>query len=191
MGMSGSFFAVRKDLCTDWPEEYPGDIFASFNAVRAGKRGIFDHKLKSYYSSVCSPKQQYWRRVRTTTGGIIAVSKNLDLLNPIRYGFFSLQLFFHKVLRWLLPFVITVIFGANIVLSKNSVFYALSLAIQLSFCSMGLYSLFRSDVENISLQRKILYWILDCVAVTHAWLYFLRGDKFIIWNPTKRNLVNK
>ena len=113
VGLSGSFFAARREVCQNWANVLDSDFNTLFNAVKAGLRGVTDPDSIGYYENLADERQEFNRKVRTVLRGIAVFMKNLALLNPIRYGVFSWQLFSHKLCRWLVPFAMLLVFLCN------------------------------------------------------------------------------
>ena len=58
------------------------------------------------------------------------------ILNPFRYPLYSWGLVSHKLLRWLVPYFLIVVFVVNLGLLKHP-FYRLSLALQVLFYGLA------------------------------------------------------
>jgi hypothetical protein len=71
--------------------------------------------------------------VRTITRGISALMVSIGLLNPLKYGFFSWQLFTHKFMRWMVPLFMAAAFAANIILATKRRLYFLILVLHALF----------------------------------------------------------
>ena len=104
VGLSGSFFAARRDVCRKWATDRQSDFSTLLNAVEIGLRGVLDPESAGYYRSVVDDRRESERKVRTVVRGIAVLARNLRMLNPLRYGLFAWQLASHKLGRWLIPF---------------------------------------------------------------------------------------
>ena len=141
IGLSGSFFAARRRICTPWPIDIPSDFATVLNAVRHGLRGVSDANAVGYYRDLADPGQEYGRKVRTIVRGVTALMKHLPLLNPFRYGLFAWQLASHKLCRWLVPFAMVIAMVTNAALAAGSAGYAVLAAAQLLFYAVAFLSL--------------------------------------------------
>jgi hypothetical protein len=65
------------------------------------------------------------------------------LLNPVRAGSFSLVLWSHKVMRWLVPWFLLAMLIANVVLVTQPLFAVIG-AVQCLFYAVGLLALTRA-----------------------------------------------
>jgi cellulose synthase/poly-beta-1,6-N-acetylglucosamine synthase-like glycosyltransferase len=71
-GMSGSYFAARRELCEDWRPELSNDFYLAMIAVMNGLRAIVDPGVVGYYSSVRQYSAEFKRKVRTIVHGLDA-----------------------------------------------------------------------------------------------------------------------
>ncbi|MGH9894714.1 MAG: glycosyltransferase family 2 protein, partial [bacterium] len=104
VGLSGSFFAARREVCRNWAADRQSDFNTLLNAVEMDLRGVLDPESPGYYRNILDDQQEFQRKVRTVVRGIAVFAANLRMLNPLRYGLFSWQLLSHKLCRWLVPF---------------------------------------------------------------------------------------
>jgi hypothetical protein len=70
----------------------------------ADYRLVFAPDAVAYEPAADSSKAEFARKVRITTRGLHGVLVMRQLLNPFRYGFYSVELFSHKVMRRLVVF---------------------------------------------------------------------------------------
>src|SRR5438132_9947007 len=89
VGLSGSFFAARRDVCQTWASGLQSDFNTLLNSVKLGLRGVSDPESIGYYKSIADESKESERKVRTVLRGISVLMKSLHLLNPLRYRLFS------------------------------------------------------------------------------------------------------
>jgi glycosyltransferase involved in cell wall biosynthesis len=104
VGLSGSFFAARREVCKDWKTDLQSDFNTLLNSIRIGLRGVSDPDAVGYYRNVKSHKKEFERKVRTVVRGISVFMRAKTMIDPRKYGFFAFQLLSHKLCRWLVPF---------------------------------------------------------------------------------------
>ncbi|MGI0015593.1 MAG: glycosyltransferase family 2 protein, partial [Nitrososphaera sp.] len=91
VGLSGSFFAVRRDLCEDWDITIPSDFNSALNCISRGYIAVADSRVLGFYQDIKDSKKEYQRKVRTVIRGISAVASQPRVLNPLKVGFFAFQ----------------------------------------------------------------------------------------------------
>jgi len=182
VGLSGSFFAARRDVCRRWSPDRQSDFNTLLNSVELGLRGVLDPDSVGYYRSIANPSREFQRKVRTVVRGIAVLAPSLRYLNPFRFGLFAWQLASHKVCRWLVPFAMLGALVANLALISHSPFYQVTLVLQAGFYLAALAGL-RTDARILRLPSFL------CVAnfaVFMAWLRFARGERIALWSPSSR-----
>lgn len=186
VGLSGSFFAARRDVCQDWAIDRQSDFNTLINSVKLGLRGISDLESIGYYKQLVDDRKEFERKVRTVLRGIVVFMKSLSLLNPFRYGLFSWQLFSHKLCRWLVPFAMILVFLSNTFLISSSSFYRFTLSLQVVFYSIGSASILSQRFPKDEFLKIPSFFILVNCSILYAWCRYARGDRIVGWNPSKR-----
>ena len=179
VGNSGWFFAVRRGPCDLWPEDMASDFTMLLRTVRGGLRGVVDPRAIGCAVATRSGAREFHRKVRTIARGMVVLAAHREMLNPLRYGFFSLQLLSHKLLRWLLPFALLLMLASNVVLAMDSGFYRWVLLAQVAFYGTG------ALVRGARIPR---FFVMSNAATLVAWWKFLTGERFVVWDPTPRTL---
>ncbi|MGE3509282.1 MAG: glycosyltransferase family 2 protein [Vicinamibacterales bacterium] len=185
VGLSGSFFAARRAICTPWRTDIPSDFTTVLNAVRHGLRGVSDQDSVGYYKDLADPAREYGRKVRTIVRGVTALLKHLHLLNPFRYGLFAWQLASHKLCRWLVPFAMMAAAASNAVLAGRSAFYGVLAIGQVLFYVLAFVSL-KSSVRWLRPARPIGFLVMANVSILDAWFRLARGRTVVAWTPSER-----
>jgi cellulose synthase/poly-beta-1,6-N-acetylglucosamine synthase-like glycosyltransferase len=184
VGLSGSLFAVRREVCAQWSEELPSDFHLILTAVRLGYRGVSAPDARGYYRPVQDEEKEFRRKIRTILRGMTVFFRSLDLLNPFRYGFFSLELASHKLFRWLVPWFLLAALAANAVLAADSVFYTVLLALQALFYLAALAG-WKPGLGWLPF--RVPFWFcLFNAAILRAWLEMFGGNRIVLWEPTRR-----
>lgn len=186
VGLSGSFFAARRTVCTPWAEDLQSDFNTLLNSMKAGLRGVSDSQSVGYYRNLTDEKKEYQRKVRTVLRGIAVLMRSLPMLNPFRYGMFAWQLFSHKLCRWLVPFAMIAAFISNVVLATHSAFYRVLLVGQAIFYVLAAAYAGCDWMPKSNLLRLPSFFVLVNLSILDAWMRFLRGDRVFRWEPSKR-----
>ena len=186
VGLSGSFFAARREVCQDWDIHVPSDFNTALNCVRHGLAAVSDPKLFGYYQDVMDPGLEYRRKLRTVIRGLAGLWNRREVLNPLRFGLFAFQVWGHKVMRWLVPWFILLLYGsAWALINKGWVYQAVMIAETLFFLLVLLAALL-PPLRAWTLFKIPFYFTQVNVAIAHATLLFLAGRRITVWQPTKR-----
>lgn len=185
VGLSGSFFAARKEVCRNWAIDLQSDFNTLLNSVKMGLRGVSDSESIGYYKNIADEKKEFDRKVRTVLRGISVFMKRLPLLNPFKYGLFSWQLFSHKLCRWLVPFAMIIAFLSNAIFAGDSGFYQITLTLQVIFYLMALLGI-TTNLFSKNILKLPSFLVVVNLSILNAWFLYIRGRRMVSWNPSKR-----
>lgn len=186
VGLSGSFFAARRTVCSPWADDLQSDFNTLLNSMKAGLRGVSDPGSVGYYKNLTDEKKEYQRKVRTVLRGIAVLMRSLPMLNPFRYGIFAWQLFSHKLCRWLVPFAMIGALVSNSVLAINSVPYRVLLLAHVLFYTIAAAYAGCSWMPKSNVFRLPSFFVVVNLSILDAWMRYFRGDRVFRWEPSKR-----
>lgn len=186
VGLSGSFFAVRREVCKPWAIDLDSDFNTLLNAIRLGLRGVSDHESEGYYENIIDEKKEHDRKVRTVLRGITVVMRNLPLLNPLKYGLFSWQLFSHKLCRWLVPFAMILTFLSNVFLISLSALYLYIFILQFTFYIIAFSGIWTDFFLKKNILKIPSFFVLVNLSILNAWYRYVQGERMITWTPSQR-----
>jgi hypothetical protein len=182
VGLSGSLFAARRDVCRQWAPDRQSDFSTLLSSVRLGLRGVLDSESAGYYRNITDDRRELQRKIRTVVRGIAVLMANAGMLMPLRNPVFAWQLASHKLCRWLVPFGMLGAAVANLFLLDRSVVYQITFAAQFAFYA----SAFAGLRTRARILRLPSYLLLANFAILVAWLCYARGDRMTTWNPSER-----
>ena len=133
VGGDGAIYAIRKALYTPMRADAISDFVNPLQIVRDGHRCIYEPEARSYERAADNFDKEFRRKVRIVNRGWRAAFSLKALLNPLRYGFFSVELFSHKVLRWLVPVFLVALLCVNGWLVDRGPIYAVAMFLQVAF----------------------------------------------------------
>lgn len=186
VGLSGSFFAAKKEVCQDFSSEMQSDFRTVLNSMKLGLRGVSDPKALGYYPDVSDEKSEFDRKVRTVLRGLTVFFRHLEFLNPFRYGLFSYQYFCHKLLRWLVPVFLFIALLTNFILATTSSLYYILLLCQSAFYAIAVWRWQRETAPSNTLLKIPMYFLAVNASIFVAWWRYLRGQRVVMWTPSER-----
>jgi len=186
VGLSGSFFAARKEVCQDFSGEMQSDFRTVLSSLKMGMKGVSDPKSIGYYQDVSDEEKEFTRKVRTVLRGLTVFFKHLEFLNFLKYGFFSYQYLCHKLIRWLVPAFLFIVFVSNFILAwKSDLFLGLFLA-QLGFYVWAILGWKVKSLIKGGLFKIPVYFLIVNASIFVAWWKYLKGERVIMWTPSER-----
>lgn len=186
VGLSGSFFAARRTVCSPWADDLQSDFNTLLNSMKTGLRGVSDPRSVGYYKNLTDEKKEYQRKVRTVLRGIAVLMRSLPMLNPFRYGIFAWQLFSHKLCRWLVPFAMIGALVSNSVLAIDSMPYRVLLLAHVLFYMIAVAYAGCSWMPKSNVFRLPSFFVVVNLSILDAWMRYFRGDRVFRWEPSKR-----
>jgi glycosyltransferase involved in cell wall biosynthesis len=187
VGLSGSFFAARRDVCRKaWSEDLQSDFHTVLNSMHMGLRGVSDPDSVGCYLNIADERKEYERKVRTVVRGISVLMQSLPLIHPLRNKLFAWQLLSHKLCRWLVPFAMIAAFAANGALALESRSYLALFVLQVAFYTVALCGLAWKPLLRLAPVRLAAYFVLVNASIMQAWLRYWSGERVVLWEPSKR-----
>lgn len=186
VGLSGSFFAVRKSLCDEWDIHSPSDFNTALNTAKAGLRAVTAPDVLGFYQDLKDPSKEYQRKIRTVVRGMTGLSRHSEVLNFGRFGFFSFQVLSHKLMRWLTPWFLLATFLTNALIADNSLFYFLTFGVQLAFYGVAVVAHFLPNLQSISIIKLVYFFVQVNIALLDASIKFIAGQRMTTWKPSAR-----
>jgi len=186
-GCCGCIYSVRRDLYEPLPADIISDLVEPLKILEKGYRIVFEPDAIAYEETTERTTEEFNMRVRVVTRGMRGLWYMKKLFNPVRFGFVSLQLLSHKVLRWLVPVLLLVLLVSNLWLLDSSRFYIATLALQLTFYAIA-FAGFLAERMNIAFRLFTvpLYFVTVNVAAVVAMYRILKGYKAVTWETVRR-----
>jgi cellulose synthase/poly-beta-1,6-N-acetylglucosamine synthase-like glycosyltransferase len=188
VGLSGSCFAIRRELCSDWSPVLASDFMGALRAARKGYRSIPDPSALGRFVALASTQAEMRRKIRTFLRGITVLMANLDLLNPLRYGRFAFQLASHKLLRFVTPFLLVTALVTSLLVSGEPLYGALfgaQVGFYLLACAGGIVS----SLQRNPIVRTAYFFMLVQWAMLRAWGKYALGQQQVTWEPSRRHHI--
>jgi len=190
VGLSGSCFAIRRELCSDWSPVLASDFMGALRAARNGYRAIADSSALGRFVALVSTQAEMRRKIRTFLRGITVLMANLDLLNPLRYGRFAFQLASHKVLRFVVPFLLLTILMTSVFLSNEPLYAAIFWA-QAGFYVVACAGGIVSPLQRNRMFRTAYFFMMVQWAMLRAWGKYALGQQQVTWEPSRRHRITR
>lgn len=185
IGLSGSLFAARRELCTPWPTDLASDLRVALETVRRGYRAVSEPTARASFRVATDPAVEWRRKVRTVRRGIAVLSAHRSLLHP-RHGRAAFSLWGHKVARFTAPFALLALLLGSAVAARTSSLALALLVVQLLGYAMGSFALLGGSTPNTLPARIASFFLLVNASILVAWAYHLSGQRSVVWTPTQR-----
>ena len=185
LGANGAIYALRRELFVELRGDIISDFVAPLHAWRRGFRIAYEPTAIATEYSSGRFGDEFRRRRRIVSRSLYGLWTEAGLLNPFAHFFFALQMFSHKLLRWLVPVWLVVVLAVNISLVADG-YYGLLLALQVAFYGLATLGLLLPEW----LGRHWLFYVPAYFTATNwgtllGLLSFLTGRRHRVWQPAR------
>jgi hypothetical protein len=167
------------------------DFLIATKMVEQGLRAVYEPNAVCTEETNRHSSRELQMRVRVITQTITDLWRHRQMMNPGRSGFYAVQLFSHKVLRYLVPFWLILLFAVTAFLAANSLVFKVITTAQALFYLMALlgYLLDRAGWRILILDLP-QYFVLANLASLIACYKFLSGERYARWEPMRGAIAN-
>jgi glycosyltransferase involved in cell wall biosynthesis len=186
VGVSGSFFAVRKQMCDVWFDFMSSDFYLPILTRMKGYRTVAEPEAFGYYEVLRNPQKEFQRKVRTVVHGLEVLFHLKGIMNIFKYRSYSIQIISHKLCRWLVPVGLAAMLVFNAVLTANGLFYQSVFVAQTGFYMLALIGYWIEPLRRSLFVKIPLFFTMVNLSILVAWYKYLTGQEFVVWDVTKR-----
>ncbi len=185
-GATGAVYSIKRKLFLPLKSNCINDDFTiSMNVIKQGFKSKYVEDAIVYESVAPSIEEEFKRHIRDATGHYLSLMHLTTLLNPF-LGKPSFVFWSHRVLRWLVPMILILLFYLNFFLSSRNFFLQL-FYLQLLFYSFALIALVFRKVGKLPFLLFVPFYF--CNLNTALFIGFIKS-LFIrqngMWESTKR-----
>jgi cellulose synthase/poly-beta-1,6-N-acetylglucosamine synthase-like glycosyltransferase len=186
IGVSGCLYAVRRSAYVPLYNEACSDFIIATKMVEQGLRAVYEPQAICEEQTNRRADKEFAMRVRVITQTYNDLWRHRHMLNPLRGGIYAVELLSHKVMRYLVPVFMVLLFLSTLLLAVNSTFYLAIFLAQLAcyFFALGGYVL-----QRLGFRTRLLslphYFLLANFAAAVAFYKFLRGERYARWEPVR------
>lgn len=191
VGVHGGIFAMRRALMPYVPDHLSHDAIVPLRLVLSGYRVLYEPAAISTEAYDLDTAQDFRRRIRTVLQSIQSYLYVKDALNPLRTGFYALQILSHRFSRWLILPAMAIALTANAFL-LNAPLYRLGMIAQAIFYCLCLAGWAADRLgRHPTLLYFPFYFVYIHIAAFYAVLLHLSGQKITTWRPTPREAFSQ
>ena len=186
IGASGCLYAIRRSAYRPMYAEACSDFLICTVIYEQGLRSIYEPDAVCTEETNRQADKELTMRVRVIAQTFTDLWRNRRMLNPLRSGFYAVQLISHKVLRYAVPVFLILIFASSFILAFSSVFFAAALVLQTLFYAIAAAGWFlERRGKNAGVFSIPLYFALANLASLIAFYRFARGQTYASWEPIR------
>ncbi|NHN36716.1 glycosyltransferase family 2 protein [Pseudomaricurvus alcaniphilus] len=186
VGGDGAIFALRKQLFEPLKDDDLSDFVTPLRIIVKGYRGVFEPKAICTEETAPDYGGEFRRKVRIVNRALRTVLRVPQALNPLRVGLFALQLFFHKVVRWFVPYLLILCLFSSLILTLAGMGWIYFLAVLAQLMGYGLaWQFSRNQQTSLPLASVCYYFCLGNIAALQGTLGVMLGKNITMWTPER------
>lgn len=192
IGVSGCMYAVRRSAYIPLYNEACSDFLIATKMVEQNLRAVLEPAAICTEETNQAGPREFHMRVRIIAQTYTDLWRHRAMLNPLRSGFYAVQLLSHKVMRYLVPVFLILLLTSSLALATSSRFYAAIALMQICFYLAALAGwAFERAGKQIRLLALPQYFTLANVAALIAYYKFIRGERYASWEPFRDPVPNR
>lgn len=185
VGGDGAIYAIRKALYRPMQAADLSDFVNPMQISLQGFRNVYEPEAISFENGADTFEQEFRRKVRIVARAWRGLLRVRAVLNPLRFGFFALQVLSHKLLRWLIPVFMLGALCANLLLLRSPFYLFTGLAQALFYVLAGLGWLQSRRKEIARVFYVPYYFCMVNYASLLGILSYYRGQSFTTWQTVR------
>ncbi len=186
IGASGCLYAVRRSAYIPLYHEACSDFIIATKMVEQNLRAVYEPNAVCTEETNRQSRKELKMRIRIIAQTLTDLWHHRAMLNPLRSGFYGVQLLSHKVMRYLVPFFLIGLFMASAFLALGSLAYRLIFAAQVVVYTWPAVAWM---LDRVGIRSRLLalpqYFFLANLASLLACYQFLRGERYARWEPIR------
>tara|TARA_B100000315_G_scaffold248693_1_gene278843 strand:+ start:72 stop:1142 length:1071 start_codon:yes stop_codon:yes gene_type:complete len=169
LGANGSIYALRKKDYKELETDAISDFIEPILIYGQGKDIIYEPEAIALEDE---PQNIFSRKRRIILRSLVSLKYLKHLMNPLKNRNILFTLFSHKLLRWMMPLFLILLFIVNIFLVYHTLYRLIFIFQVIFYCSS-------------ILSKSVLYFIMVNAASLAALIDWCRGEKQITWEPDR------
>ncbi len=187
---TGAIHAVRREFFQPVPNGVCDDSVISKRVILNGRRLVFEPDAIASEPVAPTDQAEMARKVRVIVRGLSALWAVRGLFNPLKHGYYSLQLFSHKLLRWSACWLLIALFLVSAALWNEGIVYRACFLAQAAFygCALAGWGMSQTRYARSKVFKPLalpFYFCFANFAALRAWIKLMRGVRWDIWDAQR------
>ena len=185
VGVDGALFAMRRSLFQPLPQAIILDDFMlSMQAPANRLRIVYKKEAEAVEEVIASAENEFRRKARIVAGGYQFLVAFLRSGRSFTLGTWF-ALFSHKILRWIAPFLLLIVFGVNLAL-LDTASYRWIIWAQCTFYTLAALGYWVKSLRRSYLVYLPYYFTVVNVAALSGFFRFVTLRQRVLWEKVER-----
>ena len=187
MGLEGGCYLIKREFFPEIPPLFfMEDFYVTMYLLKQGHRISFEPLARVYEDVSTQPDEEYKRKIRISIGNFQNLGTFFDLIFtkafPLGFAFLC-----HKVLRWLSPFFLIILFFTSPYMVITAPFYGIFAGVFYITLALGLLGIALASKPGMVVLKYPGHFLYMNLALLQGFIKYLQGVRSNAWQPTKRN----
>jgi cellulose synthase/poly-beta-1,6-N-acetylglucosamine synthase-like glycosyltransferase len=188
LGANGSIYAIRRSEYIPLGPDIISDFIEPLLIAANRRKVIFEPLAKSYENSCIEFQEEFQRKQRIVSRSLYGLMKHAWLMNPFKHPVLSFELISHKLLRWLSPFFMIMLFVSNTYLLIRSRAFLYFFMLQCIFYIISFLGLILKGNSRVSaIFFSPYYFCTINYAALLGVIDYLTGRPAVFWEPIRKS----
>ena len=187
IGVDGPLYAVKKEYYIPLRPNIISDLMTPLLVLEQGKKAVLEPEALVEEEPTVKGSQEFNTRRRIVLRGMVGIFSHPEVINPFRHPLLSLQVFFHKIIRWFVGPLVIINTGAcvGMLFCGSGLATALFPIYILFFVSAALGWWCDRTGKKVKLLTVPYYFCLVNWAATCGIMDFLRKKQAVTWKTVR------
>jgi cellulose synthase/poly-beta-1,6-N-acetylglucosamine synthase-like glycosyltransferase len=185
LGVNGAIYAVRRNCFVELEADIISDFILPMKIYGNGWEIRYCSEAVAVENTSKSFEDEFLRKKRIIVRSLYGLYRNLRFLNPFLQGFFSIEVWSHKLIRWFVPLLLTGMLLTSGLLIHRTVFgYIFS--VQVIFYLLAIIGAASGEKARFHSFIYIPYYFsVINIAALMAIIEFIMGERYKTWSTVR------
>ncbi|MCE5249197.1 glycosyltransferase family 2 protein [bacterium] len=185
LGVNGAIYAVRRECFVELPPDIISDFILPMMIYENGWEIRYCSEAVAVEDASKSFGDEFRRKKRIIVRSLHGLFRNSRFLNPFCKGFFSIEIWSHKLIRWFVPVLLAGMVVTSGLLFDHMVFRYI-FAIQIVFYCMAVAGAAGGErARSFSFIYIPYYFSVINLAALMAIVEFIMGERYKTWSTVR------
>lgn len=184
-GVNGAIYSIRRECFVELSPDIISDFILPMEIYSRGWEVKYCSRAVAYEDTSKSFGDEFRRKKRIIVRSLHGLVTHERFLNPFSLGFFAVEIWSHKLIRWFVPVLLAGMLVSNALLVGHVVFQYVFI-VQAVFYLLALVGLLGGEAARSWSSIYIPYYFLIInLAALKAILEFVMGEHYKTWTTVR------
>lgn len=187
IGVFGACFVLKGEYFDTIPSHFvTDDLYLTMNTIEQGKYVLYSEEGKAYEAIYAEVGNEFRRKKRYAAGNFQILFHFISLLNPFKTSFgFVYSYFFHKIIRWLSPICLAILWGMSF-FNLFGYYSRILMLVGIGLCLFLCFNYLLTKWKVKPIGYRLYYFLSMNLAILLGFFNYIKGVKSNVWERSDR-----